>query len=137
MFPMQPEKRTADLKNPRVKKGLLIESLRKNKDTHRATFEKALDDYKVAVVAELEERLEDARKGKRLNQTFFLQQPEDHTRDYERVIKQLEMDVDDEVDLSEQEFAAYVMDQWSWTQQFTQTSQMYNTMANAPRERKP
>ncbi len=124
------EPRRASLAEPRIKKQELLTDLAKSRDGHRATFDQAINDYKIAVIAELESRLEDAKKGKRLNQSFSLVQPADHTKDYDRIIRQLEMDVDDEVDLSQQEFANYVMDQWAWSDQFTQTAVLYNTVAN-------
>lgn len=130
MWSDRPEPRRASVSESRIKKEALLTVLREARAGHRATFDQAIEDYKIAVIAELESRLEDAKKGKRLNQQFLLVQPQDHTKDYDRIIKQLEMDVDDEVDLSQQEFANYVMDQWSWSEQFTQTSMVYNTVAN-------
>ena len=56
------------------------------------------------------------RGGRRVDQYIGLPEPDDHTADYDRVITMAEMSVLDVVDLSEDEFGMYVMDQWHWKQ---------------------
>jgi hypothetical protein len=54
-----------------------------------------------------------------------LPMPEDHTDDYERAIKMLDLDVREDIELTEQEFAQYVLDDWGWKDQWTTTNSAY------------
>jgi hypothetical protein len=51
--------------------------------------------------------------------------PEDHTEDYDRVLTMARMSVDEVGELSEDEFAMYVMDQWSCKNAFTRITARY------------
>lgn len=108
-----------------VRKGALLERLRENRVNHRVTFERALDGYRVALLKELKTRVRELGNGKTPNRVISLPEPEDHTDDYDRVITMVEMSVADQIELSAQEFARYVMDDWGWQQAFTQTSSRY------------
>jgi hypothetical protein len=44
--------------------------------------------------------------------------PQDHTRDYDRMIKMLQMHQDDLFTLDDFQFAEYVMDDWGWKRQW-------------------
>lgn len=105
----------------RVKKQELMERVTENRDRHREQFEKGLDLYRDAVIAELETWLERARKGKRIRVRTQLAAPEDHTSEYEQVLDMLSMSVEEEIELTAQEFAQYVRDDWGWRRQFTAT----------------
>ena len=109
----------------RVNKGVLLAKLKENLARHREVFLKALDAYKKKVVEELDRRLDDARKGWRYDIAIGLAQPQDHTKDYDRVISLLEMSLNDELELTQQDFAIYVIDDWGWKQQFTPTNAAY------------
>lgn len=108
-----------------VKKKELLDSLTKNRDGHRGLFLKAIEGYKAAVIKELESSLESAKAGKEFNKFIQLEEPKDHTKDYNRIIKMLEMSVADEIEISESQFQMYVMDEWSWKDQFVTTSNQY------------
>lgn len=109
-----------------VRKSELLGTLRKNLETHRATFLKAQEGFRKVVIANLEEMLADAREGRRIRKAIQLVDPIDQSRDYERVIRMLEMCVNEEVTISEGEFSQYVMDDWSWKHQFVTTAQSYS-----------
>jgi hypothetical protein len=55
--------------------------------------------------------------------------PEDHTADYNRAIKMIEMHEGDTITLGEDEFAQLVMDDWAWKRQFLDSSAMYSLSA--------
>jgi len=110
-----------------VKKTELLGELKKNRDAHRGLFEEAQKGYREAVIAELDKMLSEARSGKRIRRKVELVEPQDHTKDYDRVIRMLEMCVKDEVFVSETEFQMYVQDDWGWKHDFiTQTSNYSN-----------
>lgn len=103
----------------------LKDILLSNRASHRAVFEEALEGYREAVVKELEEALVEAKKGQRRAFHSILVQPMDQTKEYDRVIKMLELSVDVQQFLTPVEFAQYVMDDWSWKQQFTASTVNY------------
>lgn len=96
-----------------------------NKAEHREVFLKAQEKYREAVIRVLEERLADARAGKRVRHVIELEAPVDHTKDYERVERMLLMSTKATVTLSSSEFECYVMDRWPWASQFTSNSLSY------------
>lgn len=108
-----------------VQKSRLLQVLKENRDHHREEFEKALDGWKVTVLEEVEKLYAEAKAG-RVKQAFLnLPRPEDHTKDYERYIQMLEMDIDPNVHLDESEFRMYVQDDFGWRQQWTSSNSAY------------
>ncbi len=112
-----------------VDKAKFVERVTKNRDGHRRTFEKALRGYRARMIAELERRIDDLHRGRRIDQYIRLPEPEDHTADYDRVLTMAAMSIDDTVELTQDEFAMYVMDQWRWKQDFTETTAHYLAVA--------
>lgn len=112
-----------------VNKGELLDILRKNRDAHRAIFEEALEGYRKKVVEVLEERLEEARKGRKWDVYVHLTQPEDHTRDYTVAIDMLTMSLSDTAELDEQSFRSFVKDDWQWKRQFLASNSLYSATA--------
>lgn len=111
----------------KVKKSDLLIKLKENKKNHRKMFEAALEGYRQTAIEELEKRLDDAKKGKRIDIYVRLHEPVDQTNDYDRAIAMLEMDINDTVELDANEFSQYVLDDWSWKQQFTASNSAYLT----------
>ena len=109
----------------RVNKTELLETLRANRAAHRANFEEALDAYRDRVVGWLEQRLDAARRGERVEMAFQSPIPEDFTREYDRAIRMLEMSLDDEIEISSRDFDQLVMDNWSWTPRFAANTMSY------------
>jgi hypothetical protein len=97
-----------------VKKSELLEALRENKDRHRKIFDEAQKNFRQRIIEELDQRLTDAQEGRKINLSFNFPEPEDHTKDYDRVIRMVEMSQDDTLDITQPDFAQYVMDDWDW-----------------------
>jgi len=110
-----------------VRKDELLEALKTNREGHRAQFLQAQEGWKIRIVEELERRTEDARNGKFINARFFFQEPEDHTTEYDRAIRMVEMEISDTIVMAEHEFAQYVMDDWGWKAQWAACSSDYIT----------
>jgi hypothetical protein len=91
-------------------------------------FEEAYDEYGKRVIENLEEALKAAREQKpqEVRLHFNLVKPEDHTEDYERVLYMLELEKNEEVILTQSEFAQLVQDDWGWRGQFN-ASYLSNT----------
>ncbi|ADG76169.1 hypothetical protein Cfla_3290 [Cellulomonas flavigena DSM 20109] len=69
-------------------------------------FLEAVEAYRARWIRELERRLHDVRRGRAIDQTFRLPEPEDHTDDYDRVLAMARMSVDDVIELTEHESAS-------------------------------
>jgi hypothetical protein len=109
----------------RVHRDELVDILTKNMDAHRELFLKAQEGYKRQWIELLGDRLEDAREGNMPARQVWLQEPMDQTDDYARVIRMLEMSVEDTFVLTATEFANYVEDDWAWSNQAFTTNSMY------------
>lgn len=122
------------MKKVTVKTKELLQTLKENRQNHRAAFEKALEGFRATVTEELEKRYQDAREGKRYAHWMNIPEPVDQTPEYDIAIKMLEMSVDIETELTHQEFSCYVMDRWSWKSNFATTNSAYIEKTGATRE---
>lgn len=109
----------------RVKKDELLEKMKKNREGHRALFEKAVIGYRKALLERLEGMIADIKRGSRVEQTIRLPEPADHTKDYDCVISMLEMSTEDEIDLDSRSFSHYVMDDWAWKDEWVASNSVY------------
>jgi hypothetical protein len=107
----------------------LRDKIKENRDKHRAIFEEAVEGYRKKAIELLEEHIKNIKKGKVLRVDVALPQPEDHTRDYDRILAMLDMHSDSSIDINERDFASYVLDDWSWKRQFLTTNSMYSASA--------
>ncbi len=119
----------SSMQNIRVQKSQLLEKLKENRKNHRKVFEEALEGYRKEVISVLEQKLEDARHGKRVTHYIELAEPMDQTKDYNRAIQMLEMSIDNTMEITQSEFAQYVMDDWAWKDQFLTCNSAYSATA--------
>lgn len=113
----------------KIKKDELLGIVRTNREQHRAIFLEAQVGFRAQAVAELDNMLERAKAGGRIPRSWSLLAPIDQTKEYDRVLKMLEMSVDDVIELSQIDFARYVMDDWEWREQFLASNARYSKMA--------
>lgn len=107
----------------------LSEIIQVNRENHRKIFIEAQDGYRKAMIRELDRRLTEARSGQKISRAAWMAEPEDHTRDYDRVLKMLQMCTELHVELDEKEFGQYVMDDWSWKRNFLVANSAYSATA--------
>lgn len=117
------------MKDIKVTKAALIEKIQSNRDAHRAIFLEAVDGYRVMAEKILEQHLAEIRSGKMKVVFVTLPAPDDHTRDYDRVLAMLDMSVEEEITLSQADFAQYVQDDWSWKRAFLTSNSTYSATA--------
>ncbi len=109
----------------KMKRAQLLEIVKKNRDTHRQVFLEALDGYRKAAVAELERSLDDAKAGRKFNRSLTLIEPMDMTKTYDQAIQMLELHTQDEIEIQNEEFRNYVLDEWHWTKNWATSNQSY------------
>lgn len=103
----------------------LIEKIKANREAHRTNFEKALTGYKAECMRVLEQNLERVRKNQQFNLRIAEALPEDHTKDYDRVIAMLDLTTESEIELDQTTFDQYVMDNWDWKQSWSASNSKY------------
>jgi hypothetical protein len=108
-----------------VPKDELIQVIETNRDKHRTVFNEAMLGYAKEAETILQTYLNDIRMGKVRKIQIILDQPEDHTRDYDRVLGMLRMDIGDTFELDEQSYKQYVDDDWTWKRAWIDTSTQY------------
>jgi hypothetical protein len=115
--------------NTKIGKVKLLTILKKNRKAHHAIFEEAVEGYRKEAVSLLEKNISLLRENRTHRIAAYLQVPEDHTRDYDRVIAMVEITSDRVVTLQERDFQAYVMDDWDWKRQFLTSNSLYSSTA--------
>jgi len=113
-----------DLNKITVDKAKLIETLTANRDAHRNEYDKAVVAYRERHLHEAEQLVQDARLGV-IRRSITIPVPEEHTEDYDRAIDMLTWAETDVIELSQQEFATLVRNQWGWLATFTANTSSY------------
>jgi hypothetical protein len=96
-----------------------------NRDAHRSIFERAVEKYRERMIEELERCLDDIKNRRTLTVRLGLPVPEDHTDDYDRVLRMLDLMVGDTVELTEADVAMYVQDDWAWKRNWAASTTSY------------
>jgi hypothetical protein len=110
-----------------VNKTDLVKKLRENRTQHAGKVNTARGIYRQKVVAELEIRLEQAKNGRDIDPGFLhlLPIPRDYTEEYDRALAVCEWEVGAEIQLTQEDFNRYVLDQWEWHQAFAASTAVY------------
>jgi zona occludens toxin (predicted ATPase) len=115
--------------NVKVRKEVLLERIRKNRTKHRTIVEEAWVGYRKAVIEALDELLERAKAGRKIITQIGLQPPKDHTKEYDAVIDMLECEIKDVVEITRNDFRAFMRDEWVWRDQFLMSNRSYSQIA--------
>lgn len=109
-----------------VKREVLLDAIKRNREKHSADFSEAMKGYREAVVVELQKKLDDAKEGKDVDHSLRILRPESHVDDYDNVISMLEMSVSVEIQITEHQFRQFVRDQWQWKKAFETVAMAYS-----------
>ena len=88
----------------------------------KKNYRKSVKDLKKQVAKELRMVEQKKRDGYYYMTKPF---PENHSDDYQGVIRKLELSVEPEIDLETNEFEWYVRNKWQWRQSFLNTNSYY------------
>lgn len=113
------------MKTVRVNKHELIELLKKNRNKHEQEYKEAFKGYIKISIEKLEESLEQFKAGKLTELKWREAPPRDNTKDYDRVLEMLKLSVDNEIELTNDEFSNYVQDDWSWKDSWLMSNTKY------------
>lgn len=117
------------MRDIQVSKAQLIEVLEANKAKHRAIYEEAKTNFLKAAAEALQKKLEAVEHGRIVSLHIALPVPEDHTKDYERIIKMLTLELRDEILLSESDHQQFVLDDWAWRRAWVANTMSYTGQA--------
>lgn len=125
------------MQNVTVYKTKLIDIVVMNRVKHKAEFDEAVVEFRKACRLKLQEAVAAIKpdtdpviydKGLKSLQVS-LSAPDNHLEDYDLALKMLELEVKDEVILTNDEFSQLVNDDWSWKRSFSASNSLYkNTL---------
>lgn len=115
------------MQNVTVARKELLDKIKENAKTHKEEYNAAFVEYRKDAIEKLQAQLDKAQKGEAFLTHIALPTPENHSKDYERVISMLKMSVDETVELDAHAFDQYVLDNWSWKHTFAATNAMYTS----------
>lgn len=137
----------------RVRRTEILDIIRQNYEAHKKAYQEAFDGYKIeaaeciasvkrkvlAALKDLETRVEkaDRTKGEKpvpltaIPVHFNKAVPEDHSSEYEVVIRMLELQADDIIEIEQDRFECYVMDRWEWKAAFETQHLSYSNKLSA------
>jgi hypothetical protein len=102
-----------------VNRLLLISTLQKNLETHKAEYAEAVAAYQERLLADLQLAVKKVKKVKDVmalkDFEFEINFPEDHSSDYEDVITMFEFSVDENINLDGGSFRAFIENKWHWS----------------------
>jgi hypothetical protein len=108
-----------------VQRKKLLEKLTSNCDLHAKEFEAALMGYQKAALSEGHREMGKLERDPKHRMLFTEVPPQDHRGDYGRAIRMLEMSVDDNVQITHDDFARFVDDDWDWRAGWTMSNAKY------------
>lgn len=97
-----------------VNRNDLLSVLKKNREQHLQEYLEARAGYQVKAIKQMKQNLKQARQGGEIIQHLGLVVPLNYTDHYDIVIGMLEMDVNPHVELTQDDYNRYVMDNWDW-----------------------
>lgn len=115
------------MRTVRINKGDLVNTLIKNRNAHKAEYADAVKGYCTKMVGFLKEKAGLMEMGYPHEIIVHDFPPEDHTDDYNRALRMLEMSVDSTIELTESEFRQLVEDDWQWQATFKAAAMKYSS----------
>lgn len=104
----------------------ILNALRENRKKHANEYREAHEGWVEEVKERLHAQLEAIHRGERPLLSFHdLNEPDDHTEDYDLAIQMLEMTKAEQVSLTRQDFRQYVQNKWSWAEMWSASNVRY------------
>lgn len=98
----------------RVDRNDLLRTVQANRDNHHDLFLQAQDGFRQRAIEELDEMIQSAKRGDPVRLFVGLTAPSDHTAEYDRALKMLQMSQDTIIEIDEGAFAQLVCNEWAW-----------------------
>ena len=111
----------------KIKKDELLAAVKANREKHKEIVDEAFTKYREMAIAELDSMIAEARAGKRIRRAVNLTEPIDQTKEYDSVIRKLSMSAEEIIEIEDQEFECFVMDNWRWKGQWEASNASYTS----------
>ena len=117
----------------KIDKAVLEEKLTQNLEQHKTIYSEAIAGWKVAALESIQTQFESLKDKieslKPTGNVYFTlpTRPENHSDDYESVLAMLAYAQDTTIELSREDFQAFVQDNWGWKADFIGTSSTYTS----------
>lgn len=108
----------------RIQKHILKKILADNREIHKKDYDSAMADWQKAAGEALRKALIEVEDGT-WKGAVHVQRPPDHTSDYDRALRMLDLSVDDVIELDERQFDQLVRDEWDWKEMFKTVAASY------------
>lgn len=114
------------MKTVKIRKAELKAIVAKNATKHQTELKEAWDGYTKTCIEAFEGLLARFKNGEKVTDIYLHERPpEDHTKDYDRVLKMIDMSVDTEIELDQNDFSRYVLDEWEWKEMWAVSNSKY------------
>jgi hypothetical protein len=115
-------------KTVKVEKAKVLETLRQNKKIHHEEYEEAMNGW----IVKAKEKMLDiitqlqSEKARETKIEIHLPKPVSFEKEYEKTIKMIELEISNEIEISNEEFEKFFLDEWEWKHNFLSNTMMYN-----------
>ena len=125
----------------KVKKDVLLNALKKNRDQHVEDFKLAVEGYKITIKKAFLKKSREVKdltpeNIKDFNSYISEQAPQSHKKEFDEAIGMLELCVDDEIFISPSEYRHYYLNDWEWQETWNVSNSFYMTMAKTAKSKR-
>lgn len=116
------------MKTVKVNRHDLLEALHQNRKKHKKEFKEIYAVYLEEVEKACKELYSESKLRKKSPRTSINigAEPQSHITEYDVAIDMVEFSVDEEIELTEEEFRRYFRDEWSWSRTFAMAKTAYS-----------
>ena len=116
------------MKTIMVQKGVVLETLEKNRVLHLKEYKEAMKNWAEMAITQLKDEIKELENHPEdANLYFNLQKPESHVDDYDKAIGMMKFEVRDEVEITEEDYSRFFLDEWNWSDGFKHLTTVYNS----------
>ncbi len=111
--------------NFKYKTAVILDKLIKNRETHKSEYAAAMLAHTHQFLELLQKMVLKVSSGADFESKVSLRRPVSYEAKYDKAIMMLELCADEVIELDGETFAQYVMDEWSWSQDFASNTKTY------------
>lgn len=108
-----------------LKRDKLLEILKENRAKHIKAFDLAVEHRRMDVIEKLPMLLKEFELKTRDLERIDFPLPKSSETEYNTIIRKMELDVRETIELDDRQFQNWVMDRWVWSDNFMRTSATY------------
>lgn len=109
----------------KIAKEAILKIISENRKKHEEEYNESIEAYKIKVITKLNSYIKKLEDGEFPNLMINLPKPVSYIKEYDKIYKMISMGTETEIELSETEFSKYVLDDWEWKENWSQTNSFY------------